>query len=358
MKEIGGPFEFPVWFCHDQTPASLFDLKDYHSFHASGRDCLTHIVNYLDGGRILLPAYLCESVYRPFANAKHLEIVWVPVLEGLQLDYDFICEHLEGTSGILIIDYFGQRDDKLKEIFLLAAGLKVPIIHDKSHSWLHQPLAWESLSDFTVISLRKVLPIPDGALLTSRVCLDLPEESNSILSHLKLGAMVFKRLGLWKCLWYQLFRFHETCIDKGKFKFMSISLVSLFLIHSLDIEFIRKRRQANSAYLAAHLAPHLALFPQDRKPLLAFPILLESKEVRDALHSHLIGLKIYCPIHWKLPSGLYWSQDQSFSCGKETDIHCHTAKQISDRILSVPIDHRYTPADLDRVVVAIKSFLG
>lgn len=61
---------------------------------------------------------------------------------------------------------------------------------------------------------------------------------------------------------------------------------------------------------------------------------------RNDLRRYLIEAQIYSPIHWEL----------SESVNSEI-------LDISQRILTVPIDYRYTHTDLDRVVISLVEFI-
>ena len=71
-------------------------------------------------------------------------------------------------------------------------------------------------------------------------------------------------------------------------------------------------------------------------------LLLDSLKIRDALRRHLIEEKIYPPIHWS-PLG-------AGDISKES-------KSLSERVLTIPLDHRYSKSEVERVAKVINTFL-
>jgi dTDP-4-amino-4,6-dideoxygalactose transaminase len=72
-------------------------------------------------------------------------------------------------------------------------------------------------------------------------------------------------------------------------------------------------------------------------------LLCPSEPVRDSLLSHLARHRIYAPVHWRQDRTAFWSGDEE-------------AAALADRMLTVPVDHRCTPADVHRVADALHEF--
>ena len=106
----------------------------------------------------------------------------------------------------------------------------------------------------------------------------------------------------------------------------------------------RKLTHHNQAILAAHLSDRLPC-PQVRPTMtlpeiavsVFFPILLEH-EARDKIKAVLAGQRIYCPVHW----------DTAF---------LDTPHPVSQKILSIPCDARYTKGEMKYVATVILANL-
>jgi len=65
-----------------------------------------------------------------------------------------------------------------------------------------------------------------------------------------------------------------------------------------------------------------------------------SEAARDALLAQLARERIFAPVHWRRPATGLWSGDAD-------------AADYASRILTVPVDHRYSTADVQRVADAL-----
>jgi hypothetical protein len=65
---------------------------------------------------------------------------------------------------------------------------------------------------------------------------------------------------------------------------------------------------------------------------------------RDALRTHLAGQRIYCAVHWPL--------DHLSADGFEAE------RRLAAEVLTLPIDQRYGPGDLARIIAALEAFPG
>jgi dTDP-4-amino-4,6-dideoxygalactose transaminase len=63
---------------------------------------------------------------------------------------------------------------------------------------------------------------------------------------------------------------------------------------------------------------------------------------RDELLGHLAAHGIYAPVHWRQDQTGLWSGDPE-------------AAALSSRMLTLPVDHRCTPADLSRLAGVLDS---
>ncbi|HET9953251.1 MAG TPA: hypothetical protein VFQ61_02040, partial [Polyangiaceae bacterium] len=150
----------------ETTRASLPAEAHPHTFWASGRDALVALLQWakptLSLNRLWCPSYLCQPMLHA-AKAADLSLVAYP---DSPLSSRAETSRLELRSGdmVLAVGYFGLRGPALRLPPRRSASIYV--LEDHSHDpWSNWAAA--SKADFCFASLRKTLPIPDGAVLWS-----------------------------------------------------------------------------------------------------------------------------------------------------------------------------------------------
>jgi hypothetical protein len=209
---------------------------------------------------------------------------------------------------------------------------------------------WSLLSEaeYAVCSLRKTLPLPDGAILWSPKNLQLPEqprEHHWLGSMLKLGAMVYKRDYLEaRVPAERKARYRELQLsgeyELGAASISSMSAVSEAILARGIPKRWRERRIENACVLLQRLdgwtmaAPAFTSWPQGHAPF-DLPLVFENEETRNAYQLSLQDQNIFCPVEWVC------------------DTPDAVATDLSSRILSIPTDYRYTPEDMGRIGSAL-----
>jgi perosamine synthetase len=132
------------------------------------RDALSLAATYVELKRddiVLLPAYLCKEVLRPFACRSRLQ--FYDVDDTLRADPDVIKRFLKhGQVRLLvIINYFGFLQRR-QEIARLCAEYQTVLLEDCAHSFLTSGSG--ECGDLSVVSYRKLLPVFDGGALKIR----------------------------------------------------------------------------------------------------------------------------------------------------------------------------------------------
>lgn len=140
-------------------------LTAYGSGKAALRDGLASIAD--DGGNVLLPAYLPDGVAEPLFELG-LEPRYYRVRPDLGPDLaDVDCRLDAETVAGLSVDYFGFPPPRFDEFAALLAEYGCYHVDDNAHA----PLSVSggtllgTRGDLGITSLRKLLPIPDGAVL-------------------------------------------------------------------------------------------------------------------------------------------------------------------------------------------------
>ena len=335
-------------------------LSVYSSGRAAYYAILRHIV--AESGhlpKVLLPSYLCPTMLEP-VRAAGLEAMFYKVQADLSIDTHALTRLMRtGPSTIVICDYFGFHGSRrvLDEGHLPVADGHF-VLYDATHSVL-DPEPWKTAvwkPDVCVMSLRKMLPVVDGAFavwLSSR-SVSGPENPTSLSESASLRslAMLLKASYLLhgqgdKNVYLSMYRRSESLVDEEYQQATGMSALSRSMLEHIDFIEARTSRRENYLRLLEMLGnvervrPLFSVLPDDVYPL-GFPVVADC---RDELRTYLAQNGIYCPIHWALPDDI--------PADEFPESH-----GLSQRILTIPCDQRYTASDMTVVGKAIADFLG
>lgn len=289
--------------------------------------------------RLWLPGYFCHDVVNSWRELSEI-VIYADDPRWPEPDWSTL--QPARNDIVLAINYFGirsgepwQRWHEKHSCFLLEDHS-----HDPVSGW-----ALHSRADYAFSSLRKIMPVPDGAILWSPRGHLLPSVVDEDLSGsaLKLAAMIWKREYLegggtdaTKPLYRAWQRAGEDVFDRST-KISSASPYSRqYLACGMPLKW-RRQRAANVRRLLSQreasfeAQPLFTSWPSDSVPMAAvfrFP----SQIARDSARKHLEEANIYCPVHWPAPA------------------HCDPAvREMSATTLTIPTDHRYGNTDMDRI---------
>ena len=345
--EYGSEFHWPAF---DEAPCKPIVPADA-VLYAAGRDALVALMELgrerRGWRRWYVPTYFCPEVVSAI-GASGIEVLryqdspcW-PAPPQPQVAFD-------PGDVFLIVNYFGLRNRKaIEAIDLGPAELVEDHTHDPWSDW-----AQNSSAAYGIASLRKTVPISDGAVLWSPRGHPLPDAAMTTSTRdgaaiRKLAAMFLKRLYLEgqfddKPLFRRLQTEGEVGLSGGEAS--GPSPWAAQVLSRLPWESWRRRRAENHAYLSRALvdldvAEILNGAPDGSCPF-AVVLQFSSTEVRDATRAKLIASDIYPVIHWPIQSDGSDGMD--------------AATALSQRLLSLPCDFRYQPSDLSRVVQAVRQ---
>jgi hypothetical protein len=245
-----------------------------------------------------------------------------------------------GANDVVVaVNYFGLRNGGPWKTWRERTACMLLEDHsqDPFSEW-----ALSSTADFAFASVRKTLPVPDGAVLWSPRNLALPQQPgdgdwNGVA--LKTAAMMYKaeylRGGGTEALKTQFRALQLEGEDlMRKSRISSISPASYAYVAQGAPKLWRQQRAANARHLAGDLrgnAECLAEQWSEGAAPFALPILFPSQAERDACQALLQKNRIYCPVHW-----VCQTSDPA-------------ATGLSKRVLSLPVDQRYTRIDMERI---------
>lgn len=343
--EIGSEFEYPT----DEQLDAGGHLSQWIGAGmqavSTGRQALGLIAARLaaDGrAGILVPDHYCESMTDPFRR-HGLVVVTVPTTPECLLDADAMDAALATHPGMAVLhcETFGtQADPDLACVLDRARTGDHAVVVDRTHSVMGSP-GWRG--DYEMASLRKLLPIPDGAWI-SGLGPALSQDPLSaefvrlrtLAAHTKSDYLHHQRADK---AHLELFGQAEDLLDQ-LIHAAAMSAEASALLDRLDRERIRAARLRNAIQLAEGVAelgvevanpsgwPHSPCYLVIRVPDAA------------ALRRALVHESIYCPIHWPRPAEL------------------DASVRWRDDLLSLVIDQRYTTNDMERLQGALKRALS
>ncbi|MFN7390707.1 hypothetical protein [Brevundimonas sp.] len=306
---IGGHFGLLLTE-HDHPPPGRYGFE-------SARAALYALLRKLGARQIHVPAYTCPDVGRA-CLAAGVEVV------PYSLGPDFepaLPDAIDDDALVIVTDHFG-----LNRVWIDQARQRFPaerLVVDNAQAYF----ASSGGALAALYSPRKFLPVPDGGFLETELDVHQgPTDEAASLRHLALFA---QRTGRPPEPSREAYLTAEARL--GDISERGMSEITRQLIRCADQDRIRTIRQANFDRLAAALGDRnrLALRREDQTPLV-YPLIAEaSAAVRQALQNE----RVFCPRYW---SGL--SPTTAFEAA------------LLEQAIFLPIDHRYGPGDMDRMI--------
>jgi dTDP-4-amino-4,6-dideoxygalactose transaminase len=303
-----------------------------------------------NGGRFLIPAYLCVAVLQPFRELG-IEVDFYRIGRRLEIDWDEIARKLDTGkySGFLLIRYFGSSIQNAPPKGFLERWPEVTAIEDAAQAFLTPGVG--GAGAYTVYSLRKWIGMPDGGAVIGRTPGGLSLlPGGSRFAYERLAAFELRqayRAGNLRSKQPYLDRFHEaeSILDGDAGGVAAMSGLSERILRTSDLRAIAAARRENFRFLMTrfpkfkNVAP-LGMAWGERDVPLGFPIVCRG---RDRIRLGLKQKRIYCPIHWKMPPML------------EGLPEAREALALSRSILTLPCDQRYTTVDMEYMLSCLRD---
>jgi hypothetical protein len=309
--------------------ASTVAAEPYHggtTALASGRACWHAILRHRRPRRVNVPFYVCDAVLEPL-TALGTPFEFYAVDDALRPHADLSPPAGELT---LVVNYFGL----LSPLVEAAASGSQAVVVDDTQAFFRRgrPDRW------SFNSARKFFGVPDGGFLYGPVIGldDLPPSDVDDCDHL-----VRRRAGDDAAAW-ELFKRHEARIG---IELRTMSATSAQLLATVDMSEAGRRRVANFRALHAALGARNAVgLPLDDVSD-AVPMCYPFVAARDVDRSALTRAGVFVPAFWP-------------------EIEARTApgfareRAFARRLLPLPIDHRYGPADMDALARTVLQVLA
>lgn len=341
MRAVGGEFAIdPRWLARDPDPALAGPR------FASGRAALRAIAERAAEARgvrdVLVPEYVCGSVPEAI-RAAGLEVTPYAIGDRLSPDPATLIEAAGSgpDRAVLLVDYFGLVDLEPLARSLRDAGAGCTIVCDQVQALF--AIGSVPSADYEFASLRKWLPAPDGAPVLPYGCVAPAGDGESAWASAKAFALLLKHdaeaAGVPDDVWLGYLDAAERMLDASEAAGDAMSDASKRIHASVDMDAVAAARIANFRHLEAGLAP-LGLPPvlplKDGMVPLAYPVLTPR---RDALRAALAAARVFAPVHWPMPA----------RPGPGA------ASRLWTDELSLPIDQRYGPVEMDRIIAVFKE---
>lgn len=324
QQEIGGYFGLSLPDYGNPFPDSFIRFQ-------SARAALRAVLQHCNFQRVMLPAYICDSVVQAVTDAGK-------TAELYDLD-DHLYPKLSlraipKDSVLIYVNYFGLCESNISR--LLDSFPPGQIIVDNTQALFQLPT--DALA--TIYSPRKFVGVPDGGLLAApslKIELPMQEDRGSIarMNHLLMRLAYTGKEG------YSSFIEAGASLDNTKP--LNMSRLTARILSSIDMTAVKSQRRRNFRHLAAVLDKHnlhnWQLGP-DAVPL-CYPLVCDRNV--ESLKEELADRRIYIPTYWRD------AQKRIENNGIEHAlIHC---------MLPVPCDQRYSSGQLDMVIHSIISEL-
>ena len=334
--EVGSAFPLPPLSVPGQLRTGW--LPRDVVLHGTGRQAfralLQHGRDVHDWRRVLIPSYSCPDVGSALRDV--LPIARYPCSPGTRT----APPEPGPNEVVLVTSLFGIQPGNPSP--LSGANIILDVTHDPLAPWLDDVDA-----GYVVASLRKTLPVPDGAATWSPRSLSLPRDPPPVARHIEavaagVRAMYLKSeyLGgadVGKDTYLRLFASMEQ--EFAHCEPARISAFSRDLIRSLPVHEWRRQRLRNIDCLTEALgAVHrLAVLPSTFGVIALF----ESRHQRDKARLWLLRARIYPAILWPM---------ESADAG-------HADRDFSQRMLFLHADFRWTEHDMHRVAEQVAASL-
>lgn len=315
-KEIGGYIELDSY--------RLPMLHDDGLLLNCGRSCLLYILKAKNIKKIVIPYYCCDTV-REVCIKAGVETRYFSI--GLNWQPSDI--KLAEDEWLYIVNYFGQLTHKQ---ILALRDLYKNIIVDNAQAYFDKPI--EGID--TLYTCRKFFGVADGGILYTDTFLTdiLPTDESWRRMEFLLGR--YERTA--SEFYGRYVENNDIFSDEG---IKHMSLLTSNLLHGIDYDFIRQRRQNNFAFLHDAFGGENKLSIRVPDGAFAYPLLVENGvEIR----SKLIKEKIYIPCLWP-------------NVRDDTNVKS-LEYRLADNILPLPVDQRYSLEDMKYLEKIVHRYIN
>jgi hypothetical protein len=315
MKAIGGYFE---------TEKVGINNKPYHSSNFlfdCGRSALEMILLQTKPSKVYIPYYCCNALLQPLKKLS-IPFSFYAINDSFEIQNKV---ELNKNEYLLYINFFGIKNrysNKLIDIYkkkLILDNTMAFFFNQKNESW-----------NFN--SCRKFFGLPDGAYMHAPKNIFAKKMPTAINENLNPSFLFYRNEGLIE-EGYKQFLINENAFGKKMYK---VSKYSTEILSSLPYKKIKKIRNENFQFLHNYLGDKNSIkLTANANGAMFYPF-MPSKAIA---HEIFWNKKYYIP--------KFWPECKDRNKGFEWE------KKLSQLLLPLPLDHRYTPNDLKKILKLI-----
>ncbi|MEZ4805927.1 MAG: hypothetical protein R2815_00440 [Flavobacteriales bacterium] len=299
------------------------------SLLSSGRACIAAILDQLkQTRRAYLPFYTCDSAIVPFID-RGIEVVHYGIDSALM---PVLPDGIKSDEVVVVNDTFGVLGDRITE---LGSTIAAHVIHDDTHAFY---VGRRSDRSWAFNSARKFCGVPDGGFLFAPMPLTLPQVRNVRVT---TDHLVLRALGSGDAA-YRSYQVNEERISSAVER---ASLVSETLLSRMDHvgNIVKRKRNFMAIHNTLGNCNRIQFFANDIVPY-CYPYLPDRSFTIDRRSLSKAGL--FIPTLW---TDVLNRSDSGEAFSVEKD--------LSRSLLALPVDQRYTEADMVEMVKRLTSIL-
>jgi len=308
MKEYGGYIELDTY--------RLPMLHDGAVALNCGRNCLAYIIETRRIRKLLLPYFMCDSVFN-LCKKYDVEISFYHIDERFMPQYIT----LDNDTWLYVMNYYGQ----LTRTYLseLKSNYERVII-DNAQAYFDEPIKGTD----TLYTCRKFFGVADGAFLYTDAVSELEYPQDESFERMRFLLGRFERTA---SEFYRENVANNAFFDNEPIKKMS--KLTDNLLHGIDYDFVKKRRTENFIYLHKAFEKINKLNLDIAEGAFMYPLYVDNGEEFKKL---LQQKKIYIPTLW--PNVVRNMSEDSLEY------------KLANNILPLPIDQRCDLEDMDCII--------
>ena len=343
MKEFGSDFNYINATKNSQN--AIYKFFPSSNYYADGRLALIHLYRSQGWKRLWMPMYFCYDVIDSL-RAEGVELAFYtdhPDYKDDRKTNEVISCHFREGDAILRMNYFGLRSFRNSE------EVTIPIVEDHTHD-LIGGWALKSNADWCIASLRKSLPIPEGGILWSPIGLKLPKQPDVSVENERIATIRWESMKL-KTRYLANEVVDKTAFRKGfvdteeyfdRAEVCALDKRSQRYLETFDVREWYNRKRENWELLCDIKGDGVRVLRPENMGCYPFSLILVfmTGEERSRVRKELIEKQIYPAILWNVPKP---TEGEVF--------------QMSNGILSIHCDARYTKDDILRMKNIIESIL-
>lgn len=300
------------------------------------------------GKRALVPSFTCHSVVAPFIS-NGCEVRSYPIKKNLEIDIEGFKSLVEEFKPdiILVHGYFGFNTLRSVQDYLDELKKEGVIIIEDVTQTMFSSFAHINAS-YHVGSIRKWLPIPDGAFLSKIKITNLVEDKEVVKAHIDAMQAKYEYIAHGRGKKEEIMPLfaNAKAILNSRESVRAMSVHSHKYLSELSIGEFSKTRQSNYNRLAERLTRHSdieLILNECSKETVPFMLPVYICKNRMEFQKFMARHNVYPTIIWTCPEELAATLPD-------------TSQAIYDEIICFYVDQRYDTTDMDKVADIIDSY--